>query len=164
VLVVGAFILTNRKSPPKTADGGPAVQAASNPALVPKTRYVPVSEKIATGQIVVKAQGYVQYRLTITPEMVEPTVAGDFNASGGTGNDIQAVIADEENYPNWINGHQAQVLWATQGKQTTGNLEVRLQPGMYYLVFSNKFSAFTEKQVFLDIDLNYKRAENLLLR
>ena len=31
---------------------------------------------------------------------------------------------------------------------------------MYYLAFSNKFSAFTDKQVFLEVDpLNYKKAE-----
>jgi hypothetical protein len=86
-------------------------------------------------------------------------VTGNFNASGGSGNDIQAVIADEENYTNWINGHQAQAFWTTQGRQTTGNIEARLKPGMYYLAFSNKFSAFTEKQVFLDVDLKYKKAE-----
>ena len=124
-----------------------------------KTRYVPANQKIATDQILVKANGYVQYRLMITPDMVEPTVTGSFNASGGSGNDITAVIADEANYTNWINGHQARVFWGTEGKQTTGNLEVRLAPGMYYLVFSNKFSAFTDKQVFLEIDLNYKKAE-----
>ena len=132
-------------------------RAASAP--VPKTRYVPANQKVATGQIVVKANGYVQYRITITPEMVEPTVSGSFNASGGSGNDIQAVIADETNYTNWINGHRAQVFWGTNGKQTTGNFEVKLRPGMYYLAISNKFSAFTDKQVFLEVDLNYKRAE-----
>jgi len=47
----------------------------------------------------------------------------------------------------------------TQAKETTGSMNVRLRPGMYYLAFSNKFSAFTAKQVFLDIDLNYKKAE-----
>lgn len=77
----------------------------------------------------------------------------------GRGNDIQAVIADEANDTNWINGHQAQVFWTTQGKQTTGSMNVRLRPGMYYLAFSNRFSAFTAKQVFLDIDLSYKKAE-----
>ena len=30
---------------------------------------------------------------------------------------------------------------------------------MHYLAFRNKFSAFTGKQVFLDVDLNYKKAE-----
>jgi hypothetical protein len=160
VLIIGALVLTNSRSQSKTGDdGGTAAQAASNPAPVPKTRYVPASQKIATGQIVVKANGYVQYRITITPEMVDPTVTGSFNASGGSGNDIQAVIADESNYTNWINGHQAQTFWGTQGKQTTGNIEATLQPGMYYLAFSNKFSAFTDKQVFLEVDLNYKKAE-----
>ena len=61
--------------------------------------------------------------------MVEPTVKGTFNASGGTGNDIAAVVADEMNYTNWINGHQSQVFWSTQGKETTGNFELRLKPG-----------------------------------
>src|SRR5471030_986671 len=75
VLIIGAIVLTNSRSPSKTGDdSGTAVQAASNPAPVPKTRYLPVSQKIATGQIIVKANGYVQYRITITPEMVEPTV------------------------------------------------------------------------------------------
>ena len=159
VLVIGTIILMNNRGQSRTGDDTATAQAASTPAPVAKTRYVPVSQKIATGQIVVRANGYVQYRITITPEMVDPTVTGNFNASGGSGNDIQAVIADEENYTNWINGHQAQAFWTTQGRQTTGNIEARLKPGMYYLAFSNKFSAFTEKQVFLDVDLNYKKAE-----
>src|SRR6266852_2757269 len=112
LLIIGAIVLTNNRSQSKTGDdSGNAGQAASNPASVPKTRYVPVSQKIATGQIVVKANGYVQYRITITPEMIEPSVTGSFNVSGGSGNDIQAVIADEMNYTNWINGHQAQTFW-----------------------------------------------------
>lgn len=111
VLVIGVVILSNSRSTRATTDdsGLPSAHAASNAAPVPKTRYVPVSQKIATGQITVQANGYVQYRITITPEMVEPQIAGNFNASGGSGNDIQAVIADEDNYTNWINGHQAHV-------------------------------------------------------
>jgi hypothetical protein len=160
VLSVAAIIELSSNNRPKASDDDPPVaQAASKPASVAKTRHVPVNQKIATGQIIVKANGYVQYRITITPEMTEPTVTGSFNASGGSGNDIAAVVADETNFTNWINGHQAQVFWGTQGRQTTGNFEVKLTPGMYYLVFSNKFSAFTDKQVFLEVDLNYKRAE-----
>jgi hypothetical protein len=159
-LFIATIILMNNKGQSRTGDdSGTAALAASNRVPVAKTRYVPVSQKIATGQIVVRANGYVQHRITITPEMLEPAITGTFNASGGSGNDIQAVIADEENYTNWINGHQAQAFWTTQGKQTTGNIDARLKPGMYYLAFSNKFSAFTEKQVFLEVDLNYKKAE-----
>jgi hypothetical protein len=160
VLIVGVIFWSKTSASDVTQKS----QAASSPLVVkpspvPKTRYVPVVQKIVSGQIIVKARGYVQYRLTITSEMVEPTIAGTFNASGGGGNDIAAVIADETNYANWINGHQAQVFWSTQGRETTGKFEVRLPPGMYYLAFSNRFSMFADKQVFLEAGLNYKRAE-----
>jgi hypothetical protein len=118
-----------------------------------------VNRKIASGQISVKPGGFVEYRITIDADMVDPVISGSFNASGGSGNDITAVIADEMNYTNWINGHAARVFWGTGGKQTTGNFEVRLRPGQYYLVFSNKFSTFSEKQVFIELDLDHKRSE-----
>lgn len=161
VMVIGALILLNSsRSRSRTSDDGPSTsRPASAPVPVPKTRYVPVNQKIAAGQILVKARGYVYYRVTIQPGMVEPVVTGSFNASGGSGNDIEAVLADETNYTNWINGHQAQGFWGTTGKQTTGSFEVRLQPGTYYLAISNRFSALTDKQVFLQVDLNYKKAE-----
>lgn len=159
VLIAGAVLLSNNLSQSKASGDGGAPEARAASAPVAKTRYVPATEKVATGQIIVKAQGYVQYRIVITPEMVEPTLTGTFNASGGTGNDITAVVADEMNYTNWINGHQSQVFWSTQGKETTGNFELRLKPGLYYLAFSNKFSALTDKQVFVEANLNYKKAE-----
>jgi hypothetical protein len=160
ILVVGAIVWWNiagRKLAP-TSGYAPSAQA-SKPTPVLQTRYVPVDQKIASGQILVRAKGHVHYRLTITPEMMESTVTGTFKASGGAGNDITAVIADEENYTNWINGHQARVFWSTQGRETTGNFEVHLPPGIYYLALSNKFSTFTDKQVFLEADLNYKKSE-----
>jgi hypothetical protein len=126
---------------------------------VPKIRYVPVSQKIATGQVTVKAGAVVYYKIRIEPEMHQPVVAGSFNASGGSGNDISAVIADESEYTNWINGHEAQVYWSTKGRKTTGRFEVRLPPGTYYLAISNKFSVLTAKYVFLEAELNYKRQE-----
>ena len=159
VLIVGAFLWLGTKGrPPKAADDSAAVPQ-TNAAPVPKIRYVPQTGKIATGQILVRAGGYVQYRITITPEMSDASISGSFNASGGGGNDIEAVIADETNYTNWINGHQAQVFWQTGGRATTGMIAASLAPGTYYLVFSNRFSMFTEKQVFLDVDLNYTKAE-----
>lgn len=45
-------------------------------------------------EFVVRAKGYVRYRFEITPEMRDAHVNGHFNASGGTGNDIQAIICD----------------------------------------------------------------------
>lgn len=154
VVIVGAVILANRTSAP--ASDSPAAAA---PVRAPSVRYVPATQKIASGQIVVRANGYVQYRFQITPEMRSAHVSGQFNASGGTGNDIEAVIATEAEFTNWVNGHQAQVFYSTQGKKTTDTFDVRLGPGTYYLAFNNRFSALTAKDVFLEVDLNYQRME-----
>ncbi len=152
MLIVGALIWSYSSSRTRTIHDGVTASPAAQ-------HYVPMNQKIATGPIIVKAHGYVQYLITITSDMVEPMISGNFNASGGSGNDIEAAIADETNYTNWINGHQAQVFWSTGGRETTGNFRVKLQPGTYHLAFSNRFSALTDKQVFVDADLNYKKAE-----
>jgi hypothetical protein len=58
-----------------------------------------------------------------------------------------------------FNGHQARAYWNTPGRETTGSFEVRLPPGTYHLAFSNKFSLLADKEIFLNADLNYKKAE-----
>jgi len=156
--IVGAVIWANVGSSSKADSDPAAAQSASTPAA-PRIRYVPASQKVATGQIAVKAGGYVQYRIRIEPEMRDAHVTGSFNASGGSGNDIEAVIAGESEYTNWINGHAARVLYGTHGKKTTDSFDVRLPPGEYYLVFSNKFSTLSDKYVFTEVDLKYSRAE-----
>lgn len=156
VVIVGAFIVVNSNSTRTPAPDSPGAVAA---ARAPSVRYVPVSQKIASGQIEVRASGYVQYRFQITPEMRDAHVSGRFNASGGTGNDIEAVIASEDEFTNWINGHQARVFYSTQGRKTTDTFDVRLGPGTYYLAFNNRFSALSAKDVFLEVDLNSQRME-----
>jgi hypothetical protein len=69
VLIAGAVLLTSNLGQSKVSgDGGvPEPRAASAPEPVAKTRYVPATENIANGQIIVKAQGYVQYRFVNHP-------------------------------------------------------------------------------------------------
>src|SRR5580704_7682416 len=55
---------------PKTEDVAATAVKPSPVPPVPRTRYIPVIQKIATGQIVVKARSVVQYQITITPEMM----------------------------------------------------------------------------------------------
>jgi hypothetical protein len=155
VVAIGVVVLVNSNSTRTVASDSPA----SAPSRAPSVRYVPISQKIASGQIVVRASGYVQYRFQITPEMRNAHVSGNFNASGGSGNDIEVVIASEAEFTNWINGHQARVFYSTQGRKTTDTFDVRLGPGTYYLAFNNRFSAFTPKDVFLEVDLNSQRME-----
>lgn len=125
-----------------------------------RVRWVPVSEKIATGQITVKSGGSIPFRVQITPEMRDAHIIGKFTASGGSGNDIAAVLASEDEFTNWNNGHSAKVYYSTDGKKTTDQLDVPLSPGTYIFAFSNRFSPFTDKYVMADIELDYSRSEN----
>jgi len=126
----------------------------------PRVRWTPVSEKIATGQITVKSGGSIPFRVQITPEMRDAHIVGKFTASGGPGNDIAAVLASEDEFINWTNGHSAKVFYSTEGKKTTDQLDVPLAPGNYIFAFSNRYSTFTDKYVMAEIALEYSRPQN----
>jgi hypothetical protein len=87
------------------------------------------------------------WRFTV-PAGMSGHVTGEYNARGGSGNDIVAAITDE----NGANGHAGQ-FWYQTDKVTTDRLDVRLGPGTYYMVFSNRFSAFSSKSVSANIYL-----------
>jgi hypothetical protein len=84
-------------------------------------------------------------------------VTGSFTASGGRGNDVDGIIAAEDDYTNWVNGHQARAFWSTPGKSTTGSFDVRLSPGTYYLALGNRFSFRADKYVALNATLAYQK-------
>lgn len=135
-------------SPTNHTPTGPA-------ATVPTPVMVPGSAKFFTGQLIVKAGGYVFKKFTVESNMINFRITGSFDASGGTGNDIAAVLADEDEFQNWINGHQAKVFYST-GKITTAKVEIGpLAPGRYIFAFSNTFSALTSKQVFAEIEASW---------
>jgi hypothetical protein len=147
ILVLVGLLISRLNSP--TGSQPSANQVTSQPILVP------MSTKLFTGQTVVKAGGYVTNKFTVEPGMQNFRVVGQFNASGGTGNDIQVVLADEDEFQNWINGHQTNVFYSTE-KITTGKLDVgNLAPGRYVLALSNTFSTFTDKYVFAEIEARW---------
>jgi hypothetical protein len=115
---------------------------------------VPMSKNLFTGQIIVKAGGTVTNTFTVEPGLQNFHVVGQFNASGGLTNDIQAVLADEGEFQNWINGHQAKTCYAT-GLTTTGKLDVgALAPGRYVLAFSNK-TGLVDRQLFAEVEARW---------
>jgi|ERR1051326_3698001 hypothetical protein len=83
----------------------------------------------------------------VVPAGSTSRVVGDFRASG-SGNDIEVGITDE----NGANGHAGR-FWYHSGKVTTGSIDVQLGPGTYYLVFSNRFSVFSQKTVSANVNL-----------
>lgn len=86
-------------------------------------------------------------------------MSGSFNASGGRGNDVAVALTSESEFVNWVNGHAARAYYATPGKETTDNFDVRLGPGTYVFGVSNRFGMLSNKYVFLNLNLSYQRLE-----
>ncbi len=80
-------------------------------------------------------------------------VQGNFEVSGGSGNDIQVVIGPRAEVLNWLNGHEGSVTYASE-KTTAGTVNVKVgEPGDYLLAFSNVFSTLSAKNVQADMRL-----------
>jgi len=127
----------------------------SQPASAPNVRYVPITDSIASGQVTVPASGYVQYRFQIAPEMRNARVSGRLSGSLP----LAAIIVNETEYTNWINGHPAKAFYSSQGKKTIDSFDVSLPTGTYYFAIGNQFSVFSMKYVFLQVELKYSRME-----
>lgn len=153
IVLGGLFILSYIFSRPSEIPG--TVRSSSSNPLRALVRQ-PVAQKLYSGQMVV-GPGQTQFwTLNISPQMVEARLVGSFHAMGGTGNDIQVVVANPSEFENWKNGHQAKVYYSTQ-RTTNGQFNVQLAPGTYVLAFSNGFSALTAKEVAAEVELDYQR-------
>jgi len=127
-----------------------------SPTYQRPTTYVPHIDKLISGQSIVKAGGmsWVSFKVDTT-HMMNARVVGRFSAAGGSGNDIEAVLTDEDDFENWKNGHPARAIYST-GKTTVGDIDVAIPSnGTYYLGFSNKFSPFASKSIDGNVELRY---------
>src|SRR5205809_967835 len=81
---------------------------------------------------------FVSYRLEV-PNTVT-TLTGRFSASGGTGNDVEAWVTNEDGLVNFRN-RTAFRPWYRSGRSTQDTLQVNLHgPGVYHLIFDNRFA------------------------
>ena len=114
------------------------------------------SKKLVSGQVNVGAGRDVRFSIKIdTSKMLEPAVKGWFRASGGSKNDVALVIATEYEFENLIHGHEARVLFVTDGI-TTGEFHVSIaQSGTYILALKNRFSISIPRIFTADINLRH---------
>jgi hypothetical protein len=121
--------------------GGMAVSNANNgrlPSITTRT------EPITPTNFNVKAGTLYYFSFTVDGSA---RVTGRFQASGGSGNDIEAVIMDADSFENWKNGHQSHAYYQS-GKITIGNIDLAIsRPGIYYLAFNNRFSLLSDKAI-----------------
>ena len=112
--------------------------------IVPATRPVSQGDWIVSEAFTIDAGSYSYFEFSVPRN--GRTVVGRFRASGGSGNDVEAFILDEDGFENFQNGHRVRTYY-NSGRVTVGNINVFLDSGNYYLVFNNKFSVVSNKAV-----------------
>jgi hypothetical protein len=127
----------------------------SNPVFQAMFRHE--SRPLYTGSHVIEPMHYQSLKFVITPQMKNARVSGRFQATGGSGNDLKALLTDEDGFLNYQNNHQARSYYSS-GKVTADSIDVRLAPGTYYLVFDNSFSVISNKAFEANVNLEYDRS------
>jgi hypothetical protein len=101
------------------------------------------------------AQG-MNWHFNVPANATDVRLEGTFTASGGTGNDVEVYVLNDDEFVNWRSGNKVNALY-NSGRMTRGTLNTVLPAGAgtYHLVFNNKFSLFTPKAVSASIRLRY---------
>jgi hypothetical protein len=100
--------------------------------------------------------GFAYFKLEVPANASDATLQGNFTASGGSGNDVEAYVMSEADFVNWQNGHAAKTYY-NSGKVTIGTINVHVPAGRCYFVFNNKFSLLSSKSVRVYGTLTYYR-------
>jgi hypothetical protein len=105
--------------------GGAAPIAGGGQAFSLRETWEPVTEQIVTGQFQVPAQSFRSWTINVLPGTRNFQVTGHYSAIGRSGNDIAAMVATEEQFQNWINGHESQIFYNSPGRVTTGEIDIK---------------------------------------
>ncbi len=115
----------------------------------------PHSVNLTNGAATISAAASTWYKFTVPENVSQVAVNGHFTATGGTGNDIECYILDEDGFVNFKNGHPSRTYY-NSGKVTQAKIGVaNLSPGTYYIMLDNRFSLFTPKAVQIEATLSY---------
>lgn len=153
------FYVQNRDSSRQDPNEGVLNKIATMPLIQPVIVPLLDSEKSS----VVEPGQYLSVKFTVVQRSKNVRIDGRFQASGGSGNDVEVFIVDENGLLNYQNGHSANTYY-NSGKVTAGTLNVELPttedataPVTYYLILSNSFSVLSNKVVNGNITLHYDR-------
>lgn len=105
----------------------------------------------------VNGASYVYFPFAVLVENKSVLVNGRFRAAGGRQNDITGLVLDSDQFENFRNGNTYYPHY-NSGSVTVGNVNVRLPPGQYYLVFNNPAGALISysKNVSASVFLNFE--------
>ena len=79
------------------------------------------------------------------------------DGADGDDNDVEVYVLSEPAFAVWQNGYATSSVYES-GRVSQGSMQADLPagPGVYYLIFSNKFSAKTSKNINASVLLRYK--------
>jgi hypothetical protein len=103
---------------------------------------LPARETIVDSTFPVRARAYQNYSFDVTGS---GHVTGKFNATGGR-DDIDVWVIDANEMANFANGHRTHFYYHSD-YVSYGEINLRLKPGSYYIIFSNRVALLTNKIV-----------------
>jgi hypothetical protein len=132
------------------------------------------TQTIVEAPVSVKHQSFSYYEFTVPPGAVNVGVTGQFNTEGrpdkkndkSADDTIESYVLTDSAFVVWRNGYATGSRYES-GRVSQGSIEATLPAGsgIYYLVFSNRFSQRTEKTVQATVLLHYQTwAPEWLLR
>lgn len=125
------------------------------PTPEPTPQWVKGSFQVGPGALALRPGSMHWFPFHVNEDLRNVRLKGRFEAQGGSGNDVQIAITDEDGLVNIQNGHGFR-SWYNSQKTTVDSLNVGLPPGKFYLVISNRFSIFSHKSVAMNFRLNYE--------
>ena len=119
-----------------------------------------LAEAIVSGAFIVEPRAFKPFKIVVTPDMTNARLEGTFSATGAR-NDIEVTLLTEAQFANWENRRAFDATYVS-GRVTSANIAVTLPatPGTYFVVFSNRFSFFSNKAVTADVQLRFDRRAN----
>lgn len=116
----------------------------------------PHSIPLANEGLTINQLGYSYFKLQVPAKASSVEFHGNFTATGGAGNMIEAFLFSENGYESWQRQQYADPLYSS-GRVSMDRMDANLPSGAgtYYLVFNNKFSLLSPKTIHVEAKLTY---------
>ena len=137
-----------RVSTPTPNPTPPTIIVTPQPALEISTP-PPARETVVDSTFPVRARSYQYYSFDVAGS---GHLTGTFNATGGR-DDIDVWVIDANQMANFGNGHNTHFYYRSD-YVSYGQINLRLRPGSYYIIFSNRQALLTNKIVEAHVYLN----------
>lgn len=131
------------------------LRSRASPNAPWKLLKTPVRIPVLTEPLIAAPLSYNWFTMHVPAQATNAVLKGHFRVTGGLGNDIRCFVTDTDGLENFRNGHRF-ATYFDSGTVTAQTLRVRLDPGIYYLVFSNRGALFSNKVINGRMEIEYE--------